>query len=261
MKRRMNNIFKPDGKAFVLAMDHGNGLPVLPAMNKTGEIIEKAVEGGIDALLTTYGISSTFQKQIGNIGLILRGDGGTTMMGSHDVPMETIYTAKSAVRVGADSMLVMGFPGATFEKETLMGLTKLINEAVEYNLPIGAEMLPRGFEFNKFDDARTAENLAYACRVGCELGADYIKTDYPGKEGFKAMVEGCYKPILVLGGGATKAERDLLQMVKDSLDCGGKGVIMGRNIWRHPKVKKICKAIASVIHDDATVEQAMKHLI
>lgn len=41
MKRRLNNIFKSDGRAVVLAMDHGNGMSVLPELNNPGEIIKK----------------------------------------------------------------------------------------------------------------------------------------------------------------------------------------------------------------------------
>ena len=36
MKRRMNNIFRRNGKSVILAMDHGNGMNVLPEMNNWG---------------------------------------------------------------------------------------------------------------------------------------------------------------------------------------------------------------------------------
>ena len=258
MKRRLNNIFKSDGRAVVLAMDHGNGMSVLPELNNPGEIIKKAVAGGIDALLTSYGIATTFQKEIGNIGLILRADGGTSQLAkSTDKSMEIIYQVENAIKIGADSMLAMGFPGASNEDITLKGLAKLINEANKYNLPIGAEMLLRGFE--PAEDSRTGDNLAFACRIGAELGADYIKTAYSGdKESFKKVVEGCYKPVLVLGGGVSKKEKDLFQMIKDSLEAGASGVIIGRNIWKHPNPDKICAAIAAIVHENVTVEKAVK---
>lgn len=258
MKRRMNNIFKADGKSLVLAMDHGNGLSVLPEMSNPGPIIKKAVSGGIDALLTTYGIATTFASELENTGLILRIDGGTTKMSVNGASMEDIFHIEDALRVGADGVLCMGYPGASNEDITLKYLTKNVSAASQWNLPIGAEMLPRGFELGNFDDARTAENIAFACRVGSELGADFIKTAYTGDiESFKTVVAGCYKPVLVLGGGKSKAEKDLLQMVHDAMSAGAKGVIMGRNVWRHPNPDKLCTALAAIIHEDASVEDAL----
>lgn len=260
MKRRMNNIFRRNGKSVVLAMDHGNGMNVLPDLNNPGKIIEKAVAGGIDGILTTYGIATTYYKEIGNIGLILRADGGTTQLAKSDEQsMDIINQVETAISIGADSMLCMGFPGASNEAITLKGLARLINEASKWNLPIGAEMLPRGFEPAK--DGRTPENLAFACRVGAELGADYIKTAYSGDvESFKKVIEGCYKPVLVLGGGDPKDERRLFQMVKDSMEAGAAGVIMGRNIWRYPNPDKISEAIVAIVHYDATVDEALEIL-
>ena len=39
--------------------------------------------------------------------------------------------------------------------------------------------------------------------------------------------------------------------------AGAKGVIMGRNIVRHENVAQVCSAIAALIHDDASVEEAL----
>lgn len=258
MKRRLNNIFRKDEKSVVLALDHGSGFNVLPEMENPGQIIEKCVEGGIDAILTTCGIASNFQREIGNIGLILRSDGGISELAkTRDKSLEIIYTVETAVRLGADSMLCMGFPGASNEDVTLKGLARLIGEANKWNIPIGAEMLPRGFE--PAEDSRIGRNLAFACRVGAELGADYIKTAYTGdKESFKQVVDGCYKPVLVLGGSKPQPERDILQMIKDAMDVGAKGVIIGRNIWRHPHPDKYCTAITSIVHGNATVDEALE---
>ena len=49
---------------------------------------------------------------------------------------------------------------------------------------------------------------------------------------------------------------DIFAHIRASLDAGAKGVIMGRNIVRHQNVARVCEAIAAIIHDDASVEQA-----
>lgn len=260
MKRRLNNIFSKDGKSVVLAMDHGSGSNVLPELNNTREIINKCVDGGIDAILTTYGIATTFQKELSNIGLILRADGGISHLAkTHDKSMEVIFNVEDAIRIDADAVLCMGFPGASNEDVTLKGLARLVGEAAQWNLAVGAEMLPRGFEGGK--DSRTAENIASVCRIGAELGADFIKTEYTGDvESFKEVVKGCYKPVLVLGGSKTDSEINLFQMIKETMEAGAKGVIIGRNIWKHANPDKMVSAIAAIVHNDVTVDEALKLL-
>ncbi|KUO77598.1 MAG: hypothetical protein APF77_03265 [Clostridia bacterium BRH_c25] len=261
MKRRMNNIFKKDGKSFILAIDHGSGVNVLPELNNTGALIEKAVKGGVDGVLMTFGMASAYQKELGNAAMLLRMDGGTSELNVTGSPMEVMYSVEDAIRVGADAVLCMGFPGATQEEVSLKGIAGLVSEGLKWNIPVGAEMLPRGFEFGKFQDCRTPQNLKLAGRIGCELGLDFVKTEYTGdKESFKELVQGCYKPVLILGGGSSKAEREVLQLVKDALDCGASGVIMGRNIWRHPQPEKLCAAITAIVHGNEEVDSALKLL-
>ena len=61
----------------------------------------------------------------------------------------------------------------------------------------------------------------------------------------------------MLGGGSSQDEIDLFQMVKDAMDAGASGVIIGRNIWKHPNPDKMCEAIVAIVHDDAAVDEAL----
>jgi DhnA family fructose-bisphosphate aldolase class Ia len=154
----------------------------------------------------------------------------------------------------------MGFPGSSSEEAYSRIIAKLVSDGKKWSLPVGVETLPRGFEFGTFDDCRTPHNLKLAARIGCELGADFIKTPYTGdKESFTELIEGCYRPVLILGGGKRDVE-GLLQELKDAMDCGASGAIMGRNIYRHESPTKMCMAVAAIIHENASVEDAMKLL-
>jgi len=66
--------------------------------------------------------------------------------------------------------------------------------------------------------------------------------------------------IVILGGGKAKSPIDLLQQVYDSVQAGGAGVAMGRNVWRQPEPEKITRAICRILHENATVEEAAKEL-
>ena len=259
MKRRMNNFFKKDGKSFVLAMDHAAMMPS-PDLKDPGHVIREAVAGGADGFLTTYGIIKAFQIDFGNAGIIMRADGGISALRKPMNPLSLLYTPEDAVRVGADAMLCMGYPGSTDNEHTLEYLANLCAEAEKLNIPVGAEMLPYGFEKHEGIDTRSVENMSFACRQGAELGADFIKAEFVGGERFREVVDGCYAPILVLGGGKAKSEEEIFANIRGALDAGAKGIIMGRNIYRHENIAAVCAAIAAIVHDDATVGEAMKML-
>ncbi len=255
MKRRMNNLFRRDGFAFILAMDHA-AMMKSPALGEPGRIIREAAAGGADAFLTTLGIVKNYASDFGRAGIILRADGGISALKMPMDAIEQLYTAEDALRAGADAMLCMGYPGSAVNEHSLKYLAKLAADCDRWGLPLGAEMLPYGFE--KVENSRSVENIAFACRQGAELGADFIKTEFVGGEEFKKVTEGCYAPVLVLGGSGAKSDEELLLSVKGAMDAGAKGVIMGRNIYRRENVAGICEAVAAVIHDHATVEEALR---
>jgi DhnA-type fructose-1,6-bisphosphate aldolase and related enzymes len=258
MKRRMNNIIQKDGKAFLVAMDHGTGVYVLPELNHPDKVIQDCIEGGADGFLMSAGTASRFADCVGNKGLLIRADGGTSDLNVNGAPFDLLVSVEDAIRLGADGVVCMDFPGATEEQAYSKILAKLVSDGAKWNMPVGAETLPRGFEFGKFDDLRTPHNLKLAARIGCELGADFIKTPYTGdKESFKELVDGCYRPVLILGGNK-KGEHELFQEIRDSLDCGAVGVIMGRNIYRNDSPVKMCEAITALVHGNVTVDEAMK---
>ncbi|HCR83672.1 MAG TPA: deoxyribose-phosphate aldolase, partial [Lachnospiraceae bacterium] len=50
-ERRLNHIFKPDGKALIVAMDHGTFNGASPGLEHPGETISQIIEGGADSAL------------------------------------------------------------------------------------------------------------------------------------------------------------------------------------------------------------------
>jgi len=56
------------------------------------------------------------------------------------------------------------------------------------------------------------------------------------------------------------SDEKLLQMVRASIDAGGQGVSIGRNIFQHRNVIGITKAISGIVLEDMEVEEAMQLL-
>jgi len=255
----MNHIFLSDGRTFILAMDHGANFSVLPTMKKPGKIIRECASAGADAFLATPGLADKFAADFLGKGIILRIDGGVSHLGREPRPLQTVIEPEEAVVIGADAIVTMSFPGSRFESESLAAIARNIQKAHRWGLPVIAEALPRGFEGG--EDARTPQNIIFACRQAAELGADIIKTEYTGSmETMKELVESVYVPVVILGGAKKKPEQELLQEVRDALDAGAAGVAMGRNIWGHENPAACTAAIARLIHEDCSVEAVVREL-
>jgi class I fructose-bisphosphate aldolase len=65
---------------------------------------------------------------------------------------------------------------------------------------------------------------------------------------------------MILGGAKARSEADVLRSVKEAINCGGAGVVMGRNIWQNRSPGKFTAALFSIIHEGASVEDALKLL-
>jgi DhnA family fructose-bisphosphate aldolase class Ia len=102
---------------------------------------------------------------------------------------------------------------------------------------------------------------ALATRAAQEIGADFVKTYYTGDpDSFHKVVEGCPVPIVILGGEKAETLEQVFSVVHASLQAGGKGIAIGRNIWEHGKTRPVVEAMVGLVHESWTVKQAMAHV-
>ncbi len=240
-------IIKNDGRAFVIALDHPLTMPS-PELSNPGSLIDESAEGGADAFLASYGCILRFRDRFRDCGVILRADGGATTLCKPMSSLKLLYDASDALRIKADALLCMGYPGSILNSATLAHVAQTARSAHAAGLAAGAEMLPFGFEKPEGVDTRSVDKLAFACRLGAEMGADFIKTEFSGTEGFREVVSGCFVPVLVLGGSKAKTEEEILSDVRSAISAGASGVIMGRNIFRSNDVKGLCRRISEIVH-------------
>ncbi len=251
----MSRIFRNDGKTVIVAIDHGSALQVLPELKKTGEKIRAIAEGGSDAFIVNYGTALCYREELKSTGLILRLDGGSSVL-SENPGGVLLYQLEDALKIGADAVAVMGFPGAPNEEETLGNIACLAAKCREWDVPLIAEMLPGGFAP---EPANTVENVKLAARIGAELGASVIKTTFSGTaEEFREIVEGCFVPVVILGGNHTTDLQGLFQVVRGSIDAGSAGVAIGRNIWKHERPGAVTRALVSIVHEGKGYQEALR---
>ncbi|OQX20555.1 MAG: fructose-bisphosphate aldolase [Candidatus Altiarchaeales archaeon A3] len=231
-------------KIVIVPMDHGVSSGPLKGIVNIAETINKVAEGGANAVLLHKGIVKNGHRGYGkDIGLIIHLSGGTP----YNDPTSKILvcSVKEAIALGADAVSIHVNIGGGNESEMLSDLGKISAECEEYGVPLLAMMYARG---KNITDEYDVKFIKHAARIGAELGADIIKTNYTGsKETFKDVIDGCPVPVVVAGGPKLDSEEKFLNMIVDAIDCGAAGVAIGRNIFQAEDIaeatRKICKVV------------------
>jgi fructose-bisphosphate aldolase/2-amino-3,7-dideoxy-D-threo-hept-6-ulosonate synthase len=98
-------------------------------------------------------------------------------------------------------------------------------------------------------------------RLCAELGADIVKTNWPGdQESFARCVEAANGIPVVLAGGSRLADGELLGRMEQAMAAGAIGCSVGRNIFMHPNPEAITRALSRVIRERWTAEKALEAL-
>ena len=211
--------------------------------------------GGVDAVLLNRGVARSVDT--GNAGLVVHLCGSTKHCPDPNSKVQ-ICSVEDAVRLGADAVSVHVNVGAKHEDRMLAMLGNVACECDDYGMPLLAMMYPRG---PNIKNPHAVDVVAHAARLGAELGADVIKTNYTGDaESFKKVVRGCHVPVIIAGGPKVKTAREVLQIVSDSLNAGGAGVSIGRNVFQHENPTKMVKALSAIVHDGASVKESLEIL-
>ncbi|MGE5533636.1 MAG: 2-amino-3,7-dideoxy-D-threo-hept-6-ulosonate synthase [Ignavibacteria bacterium] len=253
--RRLKRIMQQDNRTVIVPMDHGVTVGPIQGISNMQTITDQLVKGGVDAILVHKGIAKRIDT--GNAGLIVMLSGMTNLSPNMNAKVQ-VCSVQEAIRVGADAVSVHVNVGAQDEDKMLQNLGKVAEECEAFGLPLLAMMYPRG---PKIPNEHAPEVVAHAARIGAELGADIIKTNYTGNiETFKAVVEGCPVPVVIAGGPKCKSPEEVFQTTSDALKAGAAGLSIGRNVFQCDSPAQITKALSAIVHKDASVEQALKIL-
>jgi len=252
-KIRLERIMNRDsGNMVMIPMDHGVSMGPIPGLIDLAETIDRVVEGGADSVLMHKGMIGPGHRQGGqDVGLVVHMSASTNLSPEPNRKVPSCYV-EEAVRLGADAVSIHVNLGAQREAEMLRKFGHVSREAQKWGMPLVAMMYPRG---PKISDPYDPEVLAHAARVGAELGADVIKCNYTGDpESFQRVVEGCPVPVVIAGG--EKTDKHVLEMVRGSLEAGGRGVSFGRNVFQAEDPARMVEAIARLVHEGADVDEA-----
>ena len=248
MKNRLAQVIKEDAHCLFLPIDHGYFQGPTRKLEKPGETIRPLLPY-CDALFVTRGVLRSAIEPENTKPIILRVSGGTSIIGK-DLSNEGITTSmEEAIRLNVAAVGISIFVGSEFERDSLLNLSKLVDEGEKYGIPVMA-VTAVGKELEK----RDARYLGLSCRIGAELGARIMKTYWC--ENFDKVVHGCPVPVVMAGGPKTETEREVFEFVHDGMEKGAIGVNLGRNIWQNDHPVAMIKALRAIIHEKASVKEA-----
>ncbi|MDY0293807.1 MAG: 2-amino-3,7-dideoxy-D-threo-hept-6-ulosonate synthase [Candidatus Methanomethylophilaceae archaeon] len=256
---RMERIMdRTTGNCVIVPMDHGISIGPIDGLTDMKGTVDAVANGGATAVIMHKGLIRYSYRAGGqDIGLVLH-ISASTDMGVTSNSKVTVAGVEEALKIGADAVSMHINVGADTEPEMLGDLGDVSKECSEWGMPLIVMAYPRGPTIkNSYDPGL----VAHAGRVAMELGADIVKLSYTGDiDSFREVTKGVLAPVVIAGGPKMDSDLDILNMVHDSLEAGGHGVSIGRNVFQHRDVEGMTRAISDIVLRGATVEEAKTHI-
>lgn len=253
-QRRLSRIFAKDGKSVTLALDGYHFSTKTAGIDNTLSQLPDLVAQGLDCALVTYGMLKNFGEALSHVPVVLRVDSTVSIFDNSVPDTVAVFSIEDALKVAAEGVVCMTFPGAFNEEKTHLMAMQLAQAADRWNMPLIVESLPYGYAVTS-DDSNNPTIIAAAARAAVELGADVIKTRFSGTDEDRLIVEAAGVPVLALGGPKTGIG-GYFQFVQHCMQAGAKGVAVGRNITQDPQPAKVVAGLNAIIHHNATAEDA-----
>ncbi|GAB4244352.1 MAG: class I fructose-bisphosphate aldolase [Acidobacteriota bacterium] len=272
-KARMHRIFRPDGRCFQIAMDHGlfNEYSLVQGLEDITAVIDLALRAQPDALLLSPGQARRLQERRleHKPALIMRAD-VTNLYDPRrpDFGYSELLDAdlEQALRLDAAGILLNLLWCAEqprVHQHSIRNIAKMRTVCDRFGMPLMVEPLVLradgpGAGYQVVSDF---ELVAALHRQAAELGVDVIKADPTDDlDRYTELVE-LTKPIPLLprGGGKVKVEQ-ILERTWRMLEAGAAGVVYGRNIFQHRHMEGMAAAIRGLVHEGLDVAAALRRV-
>jgi len=154
--------------------------------------------------------------------------------------------------------------GSEFEAEMLVQAAQVVYDAHQHGMLSVLWIYPRGTAVKEEKDPHL---IAGATGVGACLGTDFVKVNYPKKEGeksaevFKEAVKSAGRTKVVCAGGSSDDAEAFLKKLHDQIHISGaQGNATGRNIHQKSldEAVRMCNAVYAITVEEASVEEALK---
>jgi fructose-bisphosphate aldolase/2-amino-3,7-dideoxy-D-threo-hept-6-ulosonate synthase len=262
---RLKRVIDPAGVSIICALDHGMTSPMFlePLADITARAAE-TVAGGANVIMMSKGMIRVAEPAFSpttSLALLLSASGNP----DGDRPqIVQIAEVEEALVLGADAVVLFTALGGETEPGMIEILASVGRECTALGMPFIAEAeFPTTYAtVEELKQQYGFEYLRRNVRLCAELGADIVKTNWPGDpEAFAKLVEATNGIPVVLAGGSRLEDQELLWRMEVAVEAGAIGCSVGRNIFMHTSPEAITRALARVIRERWGADKAHDALL
>lgn len=248
---RLSKLFSGGENAVVVAADHGEFDGPLPGMINLPEVL-KAVPPQVDGVLLSPGMlphcGHVFNYKGAPLPIVRLNWNSVYCFhwGYKEAIGAPALRPAEAVARGAEMVLVsltLKTGSEATDARNVETFCKLTDEAHQLGLPVIGEFFPPQAE--EMASEQLQEQVYTGCRIISELGADLIKTFHTPD--FARVAEAVPVPILTLGASKLPKESQALELARQAIDDGARGVVFGRNVLQAKDPARFVLALCDVV--------------
>jgi len=254
---------KISDKFLFVTMDHGITNGILPGLENIADLIGQVGKGGADAVLlhkgnaknVIYSQTKALEAFRQGLGLIIHLNAAPAIS-SNPYLKVPVCTVTEAIQYGADAVSVHVNIGQEGDEEMLGFLGEISNDCADWGMPLIAMMYPRGPNIKSEYDP---EVISHCVRIGVELGADIIKTNYTGDvDSFKSICSATPIPIIIAGGPKQEDMEHVYRVIEEAIQAGASGVAVGRNIFGTTNPTISTQIISDIVHKRLPISKILQ---
>lgn len=264
-------LFAGDQKVEHLNSDfYGEGIPEDDADPE--HLFRIAAQSKIGVYATQLGLIARYGMDYRNVPYLIKINSKTNLVKTDQIdPFSNLWYDVDQIaefkRNSELNILGIGYTiylGSEFEAEMLAQAAQVIYDAHQHGMLAVLWIYPRGAAVK---DEKDPHLIAGATGVGACLGADFVKVNYPKKEGeaseevFKEAVKAGGRSKVVCAGGSSDDPEAFLKKLYNQIHvAGAEGNATGRNVHQKPldEAIRMCNAIYAITVEDSSVEEALK---
>ena len=264
-RMRMKRVIDTAGVSIICALDHGMTSPTY--LEPLGDIQTRTAEtiaGGANVIMMSKGMIPRAEPAFARdtaLALLLSASANP---GEERPSVVQVAEVEEACLLGADAVVLFVALGGGTEARMIRTLAAIGGECQRLGMPFIAEAeFPTTYAtVEDLSASYGFDYLARNVRLCAELGADIVKTNWPGSgEDFGKLVEATAGVPVVLAGGSRIEDRELLERMEAAMQASGIGCSVGRNIFMHQDPEAITRALSRVIRERWSAEKAYQELV
>lgn len=240
---RLRRLLPPRHRLFAVPLDHALSMGPIEGLEASAPTARALVEGGAELLVVPPGAVRAVAPELARTTFLGVHLSASTSLGPDADRKVLTGTAADAVALGADLVSVQVNFGTPHEGEMLRDLGAMAAQCRSLGVPLLCMAYAKG------PAGGTPSAVAHAARAAAELGADLVKTSYPGSvDALRSVV--ATTPVPVLLGGGARLERDgsALDLVRAAVESGAAGICIGRNLFQRPPLAEFAREVAATLN-------------